>query len=420
MLKNNIKESIKVSRLSGKISSETSYHHGEASLEGAIINLAQDFVGSNNINLLFPDGNFGSRLLGGKDAASARYIETNLSDITSLIFNKLDTPLLQLLEDDGIEIEPEWYLPIIPMILVNGCEGIGTGYSTSIPPYNPKNLVDNILRILKNKDPLPLIPFFKNFNGEMIKDTIKENTFITKGKWEKMSDTQIKITELPVGCWVTVYKEFLESLIESNKKDIKNKKRFVLKSVENKTKDENDQICFLIEFKNGQDLETLIKSNTLEKELKLTKSINTNNMHVFSESLILTKYKTPNDILLDWYDLRLEYYDKRRNYYLKKYSDELIYLNCKIRFVTEYINKQLDINKKSKDYIIKLLEENNYNKLDNTFDYLLNLPVYSFTLEKIESLEKQVLNKQNDLDYIKNKTFKELWQIDLLELQQKL
>jgi DNA topoisomerase-2 len=421
MLHNNVNVSMKVAQLTGKISSDTSYHHGEASLEGAIVGLAQDFVGTNNINLLYPDGNHGSRLLGGKDAASARYIKTRLSDITPLIFNKLDVGLLDLLQDDGIQIEPEWYLPIIPMVLVNGCDGIGTGYSTSIPPYNPKDLINNILKVMDDKDPLPLIPYYKNFNGEIVKDPIKDNTFITKGKYIRLSDTQIKVTELPIGCWVTIYKEFLESLVETNnKKDTKSKKKFALKSVENKTADENDAICFIIEFKDASILDLLIKSNTLEKELKLTKSVNTNNMHVFSESLILTKYNNPNDILLDWYDLRLEYYQKRKDYLTKKYRDELIILKSKIRFISEYIEKIIDINKKSKDFITNLLRERKYYDQEGSYDYLLNLTIYSFTEEKIEALNKQVQNKQAELDYITNKTDKQLWKVDLEELNKYL
>lgn len=382
-------------------------------------------IDGNNRFLL---GNFfithNSRLMGGKDAASARYIKTRLSDITPLIFNKLDVGLLNLLQDDGIQIEPEWYLPIIPMVLVNGCDGIGTGYSTSIPPYNPTNLINNILRVMDDKDPLPLIPFYRNFNGEIVKDKLKENTFITKGKYIRLSDTQIKVTELPVGCWVTTYKEFLESLVVTNNKkdtkDSKTKKKFVLKNIENRTKDENDAIDFMIEFTEKSILDDLIKSNTLEKELKLTKSVNTNNMHVFNENLILTKYTDPNDLLLDWYDLRLEYYQKRKDFLIKKFTDELIILKAKIRFVSEYIEKIIDINKKSKEFITNLLVQRKYPNQEGSYDYLLNLPVYAFTLERIESLNKQVQNKQAELDYIKSKTDKELWKVDLEELNKLL
>ena len=427
MLKKNKKDLIKVAQLSGYVSAETAYHHGEASLQGAIINLAQNFVGSNNINLLYPDGNFGSRLQCGKDAASPRYIFTRLSDATDIIFNPNDTPLLEFLNDDGTQIEPEWYLPIIPMVLVNGCEGIGTGYSTYIPSFNPKDIIVHLVKMIddENYTPPQLKPYFKGFNG--IVEEVDKGSYVTKGKWERLSDKQIKITEIPVGMGVTIYKEFLESLIENNlskkvndKTSKAKKKKFELKDVQNKTKDENDDICFIVEFKNESDLDDLIKSGTLEKELKLVKSFSTNNMYLFNESLILTKYDTPIDILLDFFDIRIQYYIKRREYIIKKLKRELLILEAKARFIKEYIDGKLDINKKSKDYIISLLEENDYPMDDNSYDYLLRLPIYSLTLEKINELNKQCETKRQELLFIKSKTAEELWKIDLEELLKKL
>ena len=428
MLKKNKTQLIKVAQLSGYVSAETAYHHGEASLQGAIINMAQNFVGTNNINLLYPDGNFGSRLQQGKDAASPRYIFTRLSDITPLVFNSNDTLLLDFLDDDGTQIEPEWYLPIIPMVLVNGCEGIGTGYSTYIPSYNPKDIVARLIKMIDDENyvPPPLKPYFKGFNG--VVEEIDKGSYITKGRWERLSDKQIKITEIPVGMGVTTYKEFLESLIENNLSTKKNdktsktkKKKFELKDVQNKTKDENDDICFIVEFKNESDLDDLIKSGTLEKELKLVKSFSTNNMYLFNEDLILTKYDTPVDILLDFFDIRIQYYIKRKEYLTKKLKREFQILEAKARFIKEYIDGVLDINKKSKDYIIALLEERNYPTDDEeSYDYLLRLPIYSLTLEKINELNEQCEKKKAELLFIKSKTAEDLWKIDLQELIKKL
>jgi DNA topoisomerase-2 len=436
MLKKNINKVIKVAQLSGYVSAETGYHHGEASLQQAIIGMAQNFIGSNNINLLFPDGNFGSRLVLGKDAASPRYIYTKLSDITQLIFNPKDTALLDFKNDDGMPIEPEWYLPIIPMILINGCDGIGTGYSTSIPPYNPKDVINNLLRILDDCDaePLKMTPYFKNFKGTLSEEVDKPGCYITKGKWEKVSDTQLKITELPIGMGVTTYKEFLESLIEGNNKDKDGKKtikkhKIVLKDVKNKTKDENDGIHFLIEFKTSEDLEN-IKDN-LEKELKLTKSFSTNNMYVFNETLQITKYKNPSDILLDFYDLRIEYYQKRKDYILKKLRRELKILENKMRFINEYISGELEINRKSKEFILNILEKQGFEQfgkediddsedVECSFDYLIRMPIISMTKEKIEELDNQCKNKKKEVKDLLSKTREDLWKIDLEELLSKL
>lgn len=429
MLNKNITKSIKVAQLSGYVSAETGYHHGEMSLQQAIIGMGQNFVGSNNISLLYGDGNFGSRLNGGKDAASPRYIFTRLSDVTQSIFKSDDFTLLNYLDDDGISIEPEWYLPVIPMVLVNGCEGIGTGYSTYIPPFNPKDIIANLLRVLDDKDPIQMIPYFRGFNGIVEKVESAEGSYLTRGKWERLSDFQIKITELPVGTWVTTYKEFLESLVidnNSNKKKDKEKdaskkktNKILLKDVKNKTRDENDDICFIVDFKSSEDLDNLIKGGTLEKELKLIKTFSTNNMYLFGEDLILTKYKEPIDILLDFYDIRIEFYERRKMYLTKKLESELALLKAKVRFIEEYINGKLDINRKTRDYINDLLEKSGYPKFgyenseEKSYDYLVRMQIVSLTQEKIVDLNKQKDEKQRQLDYIKSKTEKDLWRDDL-------
>lgn len=402
MLKNNITSSIKVAQLSGYVSAECGYHHGEDSLQGAIIGMAQNFTGSNNINLLVPEGNHGTRYLNGKDSASARYIHTYLCNITKSIFNANDTPLLNELDDDGTPIEPDWYLPIIPMILVNGCSGIGTGFSTNVPCYNPGDIIDNLRMLLEGKPLKKLEPWYRGFNG-----VIKEKTpgsYISQGHWKRMSDIQIKITELPIGTGITNYKEFLDSILDSKK---------ILKEVKNKTRDEDTGICFIVEFRTKEILDQLINSCTLEKELKLNKSFSTNNMYLFNKNLILTKYNTPNNILTEFYTIRLEYYQKRKKYLVDKLQRELLVLEAKKRFVTEYINNELNIHSKSKDFIVQLLVKKGYPKQEDTFDYLLGMQVYSFTLERINTLQKQCTDKINDLDFIQTKTSKELWKIDL-------
>lgn len=141
-----------------------------------IINLAQDFVGSNNINLLMPNGQFGTRLQGGKDAASPRYIFTQLNPVTRALFPAADEHVLRFLNEENQRIEPEWYCPVIPLVLVNGAEGIGTGWSTKIPNYNPREIVANIQRLIRGEEQKPLVPWYKKFNGTITKldDTVKK------------------------------------------------------------------------------------------------------------------------------------------------------------------------------------------------------------------------------------------------------
>ncbi|KAL0429245.1 UNVERIFIED_CONTAM: DNA topoisomerase 2 [Sesamum radiatum] len=185
--RNFIKEA-KVAQFSGYVSEHSAYHHGEQSLASTIIGMAQDYVGSNNINLLLPNGQFGTRGQGGKDHASARYIFTQLSPLTRYLFPKADDILLNYLNEDGQSIEPTWYVPIIPMVLVNGSEGIGTGWSSFIPNYNPLDIIANLRHLLNDEPMDPMHPWYKGFR------------------------------ELPVRKWTQDYKEFLESISAENDK----------------------------------------------------------------------------------------------------------------------------------------------------------------------------------------------------------
>lgn len=431
MLNKNIEKEIKVAQLSGYVSAETSYHHGEASLQQAIITMAQDFVGSNNINLLTPSGNFGSRWGSGKDAASPRYIFTKLSQITKMIFHPDDNPLLNYLDDDGQQVEPEWFVPIIPMVLVNGAEGIGTGYSTYIPPYNPKEIIKNIKRVLNEEEQHELVPYFRGFNGEVEK--ISENSYITKGRWSRKSPTILHITEIPVGVSINAYKEYLESHIEttntSKSKDERSKSKsdsLGIKEVINMTKDENNDICFEVEFKSKAKLDKLIESENLEKELKLQKTFGTNNMYVFDDNLTPAKYINPRDLLLDFCDIRLDFYHKRKKHITRVLLKQLELLENRIRFINEYISGDLEFNRRSKDFIEKVLQEREYKPMTNdnsataNYDYLIKLPLYSLTKEKIEELEKQIQDKKQKLDDLRRKTAEQIWIDDLDKLQQYL
>lgn len=161
--KRNLKKEIKVAQLVGYVSENTEYHHGEVSLMSTVVGLAQNFVGSNNINLLEPNGQFGTRMAGGKDAASARYIFTNVSRMTRAIFHPADDALLTYNVEDGHRIEPEYYMPTVPLILINGADGIGTGWSTSIPNYNPADVVENLRRMMRGEELQPMSPWFRGF-----------------------------------------------------------------------------------------------------------------------------------------------------------------------------------------------------------------------------------------------------------------
>jgi DNA gyrase/topoisomerase IV subunit B len=343
-----------------------------------------------------------SRLLGGKDAASPRYIYTYLNEITSKIFDKKDVKLLKNIEDDGIIVEPEYYIPIIPLVLVNGCEGIGTGYSTFIPPCNPKEIVLNIKRKINNEKLIDLQPYYKNFKGTIVK--LDNNKYQIKGKWTRKMNTII-ITELPIGIWLTTYKEMIE-------KKIKDENASQITDIKNMSIDENTNIKIIITFKSSEILDKLEKNNELESLLKLVKTLSTNNMYLFLKSS-LKKYNTLNDIFLDYYELRLEYYRYRKLLIQKELQDELNILQQKLKFITEFINGDIIIIHKEIDEIHTQLHNRKYILFQDSYDYLTNMQIKSLTKTKITELTKIVELKTKELEKLQKSTEYELWLNDL-------
>ena len=407
-------EEIKVAQLSGYISEHTGYHHGEASLQGAIINMAQNYCGSNNINLLYPSGNFGTRRLGGKDSASPRYIFTQLSSLTRKIFITKDDFVLENVIEEGDVVEPVRYYPILPMILVNGSEGIGTGYSTNIPPYNPLDIIRNIRQYIEGTPVdklLELKPWYSGFEGEIEKSIDKKNRvkYISHGKYEQLDEYTLRITELPVGTWTQTYIDFLSKLIEDGN---------MISDYENNCG--NHKIDFKLYFRNGE-LQKLLKTKSIEEKLKLTSSIQVSNMHVYKNNEIV-KYSNPNNMIKDYADIRLQVYQNRKDYWIRILENELDLLRYRRKFIKEVISNKLIISKKQKQVLIDELKEREYPELSTninskpSFDYLVGMPMWTLTQEKIDELESNYNDKKMELDNFKNKTIQTLWleELDIL------
>jgi DNA topoisomerase-2 len=404
LLKRTSNEIINVAQLSGYVAAEMKYHHGPVSLEEAIIKLGRNFTGSNNINLLVPEGNFGSRYL-IKDAASSRYTFTKLEEITRVIYNNIDKPILNILEDDGHPVEPEYLVPIIPMVLVNGCEGIGTAYSTSIPSYNPKEIVSNLKKLIKNEPMVEMNPWFRNFKGKIVK--VAEHKYTTHGLFTKENETTIKITEIPINSSITGYKEYLETLITKG----------ILKNVDNLTTDEND-IVFKVQFASSEYL--CNKESNIEKDLKLSSTLTTSNMHLFTENYILKRFNSPLEIIEEYYRIRLCFYEKRRDYIIQTLETDCLFLEAKIRFIKEYTDGIIYLHKRAESDIIDQLVKLKYPKFEGNYDYLLNMTIKSLSLEKINNLQKLLETKNGDLEYTKSKTPSQLWVIDIDKVLERL
>lgn len=384
---------IKVSQLAGFVSTKTSYHHGEASLMGTIINMAQNFVGSNTYNLLQPKGQFGSRLMGGKDAASPRYIFTRLSEHASRLFVKGDDPILEYLDDDGQKIEPKYFVPTLPLILINGGEGIGTGYSSSVPCYNPDDIKNMVSCMLKGKgDVDDIIPWYPNFKGTIT--PTGQGTYQVAGCYNLKAGT-LEITELPIGKWTNDYKEFLDSLVDT-------------KIVNYENHSTEDTVCFKIRMNTAQ-----LTHEKILKDFRLTGTINTTNMHLFDAKGNIKKYASPKDIVRDFIDVRLEYYDKRKKHQLKRMSHELNVLTQRINFIRLIVNEELVIYKKKKDVIVSELKKRKFMMIDSSYDYLLKMELYNLTDEKISELDTAHKKTKLALDTLERTSIQDLWLQDL-------
>ena len=408
--KKNLTSEIRVAQLSGYVSENACYHHGEASLQNAIIGLAQDFVGANNINLLMPNGQFGGRNHGGKDASSPRYIHTEINDITFYLFKKEDNHVLNYEDDDGIPIEPTFYVPIIPMILVNGAIGIGTGFSTNIPSYNPLDIV----RVLREKldssheNANQITPWFKDFKGTI--ENIGKGKYVSRGVFERSGPSSIRITELPIGLWTEDFKIFLEEMLDKNQEF---KSYQIINAI---------HIDILVTFSSSvvTDAYLALEANNytkFENEFKLVsnKNLSNNNMYLFNQHRQITKYDTVSDIIDEFYNVRIEFYEKRKVYWLDVWNKQLLVLQNKQRFIREIIDGELVIAKKKKSDIVLDLIAKNYGNSD--FDYLLSMPIYSMTDEKLIDIQNSIDQITNKINEMMVKTVKSLWIDDLDEFE---
>lgn len=446
--KKKLKNEIRVAQFAGYVSENGGYHHGEASLQGAIVNMAQDFVGSNNINLLEPIGQFGSRIMGGADSAQPRYIHTKIPDIIPHIFVPEDNYVLDYLQDDGLMVEPTHYVPILPMILVNGAEGIGTGWSTFVPSHNPLEIIHNLKLLLKKvegkvvtRNSLDQVelnhlqPWYRGFTG----DIVKHNThcYLSYGKYEVKNKAQIEVTELPIRTWTDKYKEYLETLLIETGKDKKK-----TQCLRNYSSQSTDTLVRFTLSMTGDTLDNLQKSNAvntegqnkIQKTFKLTSKINTSNMVLYNAKGFLQKYQNANDILKDYFMVRHHLYVKRKAYQIKALERELKIINARVRFILEFIEGKIQIAKKTKQNLIEQLIDGEFPNLnltseemgemdikkvmsDSGYDYLIKMPIYNLTQERIDELMKEKDEVQNKYEYISEITVEKIWLGELKTLE---
>jgi DNA topoisomerase-2 len=448
-LKRNLRKDMKVVEMAGSVSGATAYMYGDTSLQQTIVSLAQTFVGSNNVNCLEPSGNFGSRRMGGNDAASPRYIYTRLSPFARRLFHQADDALLDYHLDDGAQIEPHHYVPVVPLLLLNGAEGIGTGWSTSIPNYKPEDVVDNLKRRMagtSKDDMLPMTPWFRGFNGTI--EDLGGDRYKFSGIVNQTGDNEVEITELPVRMWTQDFKDKLEEIIRAEKVP-----SFIKDYAEYNTP---IHVHFIIKMDDKQMKISLERG--LEETFKLSKSMATSNLVAFDAQGRIHKYDTVLDMMEEFYHIRLKYYQKRKvsflsdchwiqtnlvkRYLLDELQKELDRFNNQARFIKMIIDGDLVISRKKKTALVQELQKLGFKRIPkvaeakkageledaaqddeafegdglagaNDYDYLLGMAIWSLTQERIDKLLKQTGDKELEIDELIKLSDLDLWNRDL-------
>uniref|UniRef100_A0A8C7FA17 DNA topoisomerase 2 n=1 Tax=Oncorhynchus kisutch TaxID=8019 RepID=A0A8C7FA17_ONCKI len=435
-MKRNDKREVKVAQLAGSVAEMSAYHHGEQSLLMTIVNLAQNFVGSNNVNILQPLGQFGTRINGGKDAASPRYIFTMLSPLAKMLFPAVDSSLLKFLNDDNQKVEPEWYIPILPLVLVNGAEGIGTGWACKIPNYDHREIVNNLYRMLNMQDPLPMLPSYKNFKGVI--HELGQNQYMVSGEISVLDKNTIEITELPVRTWTQAYKEsVLEPMLQGTEKT---------PALINDYKEYHTDQTVKFVVRMSEEKLAQAEAAGLHKVFKLQSSLTCNSMVLFDHMGCLKRYDSVQDILKEFFELRLHYYKLRKDWLVGSLGAEASKLSNQARFVLEKIEGKITIENKSKRDLIRMLVQKGFdsdpvvawtkaqekaleeddrdgNDSDGSvdsvslsgpnFNYILNMPLWCLSKEKVDELLRQRDIKKGELNELQRKSPEDLWKEDL-------
>lgn len=424
--KRRLTQEIKVAQFSGYVSENSAYHHGEASLNGAIVNMAQNFVGSNNINLLVPNGQFGTRLKGGEDSASERYIFTYLNPITRALFPEADDLVLDYINDDGQIVEPTFYCPIIPFALCNGISGIGTGFSCNIPSYNPQQLIQYIRGLLKQDqttvDSMDFNPYYEGFQGTV--SMLEPNKYLIKGLYETINDNTIIIRELPIGTWTMNYISFLEDLLDNGLGGSSNKKKkgeSIIKDFSNISTEMVVHITIVFEKSMKAKLESSVDTmgiNGLEKALKLTTTVSTTNMNMFNHQKQLTKYKTVQDVIHDYYQVRLQMYEKRKAAQIDQMEHKVRELSNRALFIVEVVNNSIDLRKLDTDEEVnQCLQSKKYDMVNGKYDYLTHMPMHTMTKTRVQKLIAENEGLKKELEELRNRSISTIWLSELDQLE---
>lgn len=403
----NVKEKTKVASLAARIVDSLEYVHGQVSLEGVISGMAQNFAGSNNVNLLVPKGDFGSVCI--QKAGASRYVYTMKEPIYDFIFNADDEKVLIEQEFEGTRIEPMFYVPIVPMIMVNGAEGIGTGFAQKILPRNPKDIIQYLVQHCTKPctKPYNSLPYFNGFNGTV--KAITDSSFEIYGKFVRTNSTTITVTELPITYDIEKYCKILSELEDAK----------VILDYTDKSEPKENKFCF--EIKAPREFVKKDDDYIIDK-LKLVKKI-TENYTCMGEFNEPVEFKSIQEILDSYIKVRMLYYEKRKTWIINRLKEELMIAGSKFYFVKLILEDKIKVFRQSKQFIheqIGASKEFPFYEVDGTFNYLTAMPIHSFSTDTIAELKKLIEAKKIQLKEAQEKTIEQMWLDELKLLKEKL
>lgn len=399
LMKRNHSEAAKVAQLSGYISEVSSFHHGEASLQETIVKMAQNFTGGNNINLLVPEGQFGSRQQLGNDHAAPRYIFTKLSRFARLIFPEEDDPLLDYMDEEGTMVEPNHYVPIVPLLLCNGAVGIGFGFATNIPSFHPLDVSAAVRSMINGESAKQvvrnLIPWAVGFQGTVRRGP--ENEFIAVGKYTAHRNGRFHVSELPWSTSIEAFRGHISSLASA------------------------DVVQRIADYSgaNHIDIDLIVRDGVLttwaecETDLALSQRIYVNGT-VFSPDGTLSPIDADLSPVLQWhYDRRLDLYKRRRTRKIGLMEMELARLQSTRKFVEYFREGKIDFLTATEESLTKTCVKLGLVRVDDGYDYILKKPITFFTKTSTEKLQTEIKKTQDNVAILKQTTPVKMWLTDL-------
>ena len=314
-----------------------------------------------------------------------------------------------------------FYVPIIPMILVNGGKGIGTGFSTDILSYSPEKLIEYLQYKLNNNELAESVefrPYYRGFIGTC-HEYDNGNKYIVKGIYQKINDRKVRVTELPIGHSTDDFKQHIENLMEADKNK---KNRSFVKDYNDMSTDTTVDIEITMNEPIDEKTEGSNLYNNFEKMMKLYASLSTNNMHLFTDEEKLTKFENERDIIDSYFPVRLKYYQKRKDYMIASIEKELCLLSNKARYIQATLQDEIDLRNMKKSDILSMMSKHKYDTIDddNDYKYLLKMPMDSVSEENVERMLKDRDGKDTELTILQSTTIENMWLNELEELKNML